>query len=250
MLFLCNRFLVYFCENYYHLITNHFAFMSYRFVLVLTLCFSAMLIFSCTTSSSTPSAPSPSVTPNPQIGQGDKLISLRYERYDKGNSTAKSKVYYLSKNSYNNNYYIYFRKYGSFEGWSYADIDGRETIAKLHKAVSDLHLAKYPFTSLDEQKKNRNRWVLEAKYESGAVISMVVYQRGNATAEEKRIDETLTSIFDGQVKVIPKMGSEHTKYSYNSECEVQREIYYTADDIVHGGWDAEDVMKDFGGKRF
>ncbi len=221
--------------------------MNYRLFLTLAFAVSAVVIFACSSSSPSPALPS---KPNPQIDKNDVLKSIRYERYYKDGSFRNGKVYYLSRSDYNDGTYFYFRKQGSLNATSYSSIDANGALAELQKAVLDLNLTKYPYTSADNEKKNKRRWIVIATYRSGKEVSMVVYDDKKSNAEFKKIDDTLTGIFENQLKSIPYGASSYVKYTYKPSGKLQREMRHDNEGRVCGGWDADDEHKKYGGKCY
>lgn len=185
-------------------------------------------------------------TPNPKITPDDKVTGFRYERYEIGKG-KRSEVYYMKKEVEGNKVYFYFRPWDSYTATSYDALPLQSVLDELGKAALDLRLDSYPQTSLDKEDKGRSRWMVKVVYHSGKTVEVVEYSQEPRTAEDQHIGEVLEGIFQRAMNRIVEEGmkSEHTRYTYDSQGNLEREMYYTEDGVVHGGYNPSDPTLDY-----
>lgn len=183
---------------------------------------------------------------NPKIAPDDDVTAFRYERYEVGKG-KRSEVFYMKKGMEGNKVYFYFRPWDSRTATSYDALPLQSALDELGKAALDLRLASYPQTSLDKEDKSRSRWMVKIVYQSSKTVEVVEYSQEPRTADDQRIGEVLESIFRRAMDRIGQEGmkSEHTRYTYDGEGNLEREMYYTEDGVVHGGHNPSDPTLDY-----
>lgn len=185
-------------------------------------------------------------TPNPKITPDDNVTGFRYERYETGKG-KRSEVFYMKKGMEGNKVYFYFRPWDSRTATSYDALPLQSALDELGKAALDLRLASYPQTSLDKEDKSRSRWMVKIVYQSGKTVEVVQYSQEPRTVEDQHIGKVLEEIFQRAMNRIDEEGmkSEHTRYTYDSQGNLEREMYYTEDGVVHGGYNPSDPTLDY-----
>lgn len=168
------------------------------------------------------------------------IESFRLEVYRDG----KSAVYYTHKTPYGTS--LYYRDAGERDGWFLSKvydsiIDDVTKIYKKHK------LASYPTTSFDEEDKHRSRWMVEVTYNEKQKKDIIVYYEGAPTEEELKIENEVVTCVHNLLDKMEKDGwkCEHSRNTYGPDGKLLKRVDYTADGIVHGGYDARDPLATF-----
>lgn len=177
-------------------------------------------------------------------GTGDSITSFRYESFV-GESFYNSEVYSLSLSKYGS--YLYWRGSGNYSGTGMGHFDAGDIYSDFEKAVKEFSLDKYPFTPLDKEDKDRDRWLVKINYKDGHQISIVNYL-GNPLAEKDRIFmEAVRGIFQKLFNYIDEkdIKCESSSFTYDPKGKLRRRIDYTPEGIVHGGWDADNPLAEF-----
>ncbi|MBR6465248.1 MAG: hypothetical protein IKS82_02305 [Bacteroidales bacterium] len=205
------------------------------------------IILSCSRKANAQAVPSPEVISeeeNTIDGPGDSITSFRYESFT-GKSFFDSEVYSLSLSESGS--YLYWRKIGNFNATGMGHFDAGDIYADFEKAVKDYSLDKYPYTPLDKEDKNRDRWLIRIKYKDGHQISIVNYLDNPIAEKDRLFMEAVRGIFQKLLIYIEEkeIQCEHSRYTYDSKGKLSRRIDYTADGIVRGGWDADDPLAEF-----
>ena len=218
-------------------------------VIIAAIAACSAIILSCSrkANAQTPVIPSPETIADEENvieGSGDRITSFRYESFI-GRSFYDSEVYSLSLNEYGS--YLYWRKSGNFSGTGMGHFNAGNIYSDFEKTVKDFSLDKYPYTPLDKEDKGKDRWLVRIKYKDGHQISIVNYLGDPVAEKDQKFMETVRGIFAKLLKYIEDNGiqCEHSRYTYDSEGNVSQRIDYTADGVVHGGWDADNPMADF-----
>ncbi|MBR5074074.1 MAG: hypothetical protein IKX26_02465 [Bacteroidales bacterium] len=177
-------------------------------------------------------------------GAGDRITSFRYESFV-GESFCNSEVYSLSLSEYGS--YLYWRKSGNLNATGMGHFDAGDIYSDFEKAVKDYSLNKYPYTPLDKEDKDKDRWLVQINYKDGHQISIVHYLDNPIAEKDRNFMEAVRGIFQKLFNYIEEkdIQCEHSRYTYNSKGKLSRRIDYTADGIVRGGWDADDPLADF-----
>ena len=174
----------------------------------------------------------------------EKITSFRFESFI-GKVWYDSDVYSLSLNEEGS--YLYWRKSGNFTGTGMGYFNAGSIYSDFEKAVKDYSLDKYPYTPLDKEDKEKDRWMIRINYKDGHQISIVNYVDNPVAEKDREIMEAVRGIFAKLLDYIDEKGiqCEHSRYTYDPDGKLSRRIDYTADGIVHGGWDADNPMADF-----
>ena len=177
-------------------------------------------------------------------GTGDRLTSFRFESFI-GKVWYDSEVYSLDLHPSGS--YLYFRKSGNFSGTGMGYFNAGNIYSDFEKAVKEFSLDKYPYTPLEKEDKDRDRWMVRIKYDDGHQISIVNYLDNPVAEKDRKFMEAVRGIFQKLLDYIDEkqIECEHSRYTYDSNGKLSRRIDYTADGIVHGGWDADNPMADF-----
>lgn len=175
---------------------------------------------------------------NPAIGATDTISYFRFERYDV-NKPKKSEVLQLSKyDSQNLSHYLYFRMWGSNKGYSYSDVSTPNELTALGNVVANLHPEQYPCINFEDEDKGRSRWMLRVRYTSGKETSIVQYTDQETSPTHVLLIDAVEPIFKGlSARAIHhELKSDYSISSYDPDGNLIQRIDYTAQGIVHGGY--------------
>ena len=177
-------------------------------------------------------------------GPGDRITSFRYESFI-GKSFFDSEVYSLSLSEYGS--YLYWREIGRFSGTGMGHFNAGDIYSDFEKAVKEFSLDTYPYTPLDKEDKDKDRWLVRINYKDGHQISIVKYVDNPASEKDRNFMEAVRGIFQKLFSYIEEkdIQCEHSRYTYDSKGNVSRRIDYTSEGIVRGGWDADDPLATF-----
>lgn len=198
------------------------------------MCLTAAIALSCT--ATTPkkgkTVKKATTTKKVQTSVGDTIASLRYELYCGG----ESEVYYYSHDSKLNLSSFYTRDMGSNTGWSYT-VDA-EPVMPLSRLAAELKLDQYPDYNLDNEQKDRDRWIIIATYPGGKEKTICIYTNASTASNDKVVREKAEAAFKA-IKFQDKDGKMMGEYSKTVYVGGKRtkEIFYTRDGIVRGGSD-------------
>lgn len=169
---------------------------------------------------------------NPVAEKSDTIESFRFELYQGGQSA----VYYYSTNLKYNNASLYSRDLGSSTGWNYTV--ATDYINAFSKLARDLKLHNYPYTELNDEDKNRDRWLIEVEYTNGKHASIVNYLTEANKDKDDKICKKAVDAFKA-VTIKDKDGKMLGEYSKTEYLDGKRvkEVFYTPDGIVRGGED-------------
>lgn len=176
-----------------------------------------------------------------QIKDGD-LITFRYEYYD-GKS---SKVYTMSINKYFVG--IYFRNYGSREGWNYS-CGKKEQLTRLAKLIKPYKFSKYPQTKLDDEDTSKARWLIKADYDGRPSAEVVTYfDAADPDKTTLKLSKEMDEFFAGIQIYLYDLGEavgEHTRTLYKPDGKPSRYINYSGTGMVLNGYDYDNPMNCF-----
>lgn len=182
---------------------------------------------------------------NPTIDATDTLTDLRYEyhRVDGGRATE---VLSISGGKTPEDAYLYSRVLGSIEGWSYTKVDARAALDSLAQVVLKHDLASHRYVALKNEDTTRSRWMVEAKYASGKVVSVVEYFEPNDAAEAA-LRTQVEGIFANLLRRLlsEPLNGDYSCSTYDANDRLTQRIDYLPDGTVRGGYDPDDPTSTF-----
>ena len=182
---------------------------------------------------------------NPSIEATDTLTDLRYEYYrlDSGRATE---VLSISHGQTPEDTYLYSRVLGSREGWGYTNLDARAALDTLAQVVRQFDLPGRRFVALNDEDETRSRWMVEAKYASGKVVSVVEYFTPNDDIEaalRTQVEGVFANLLNRLLS--EPLNGEYSCSTYDANGRLTQRIDYLPDGTVRGGYDPDDPNATF-----
>lgn len=173
---------------------------------------------------------------NPVIEDTDTLTKFRFERHEvNAQGNTMSEVLSLSASALEPSHYLYYRFLNSNTGISWSSVDGNEAMQRLSQVLRENPTDSLPCIDFDDEDKARTRSMIRAEYKSGKKMSVVDYSDSPAVTA---IAAQAHDLFQALAKRSSQFHSEHSESTYDASGKLLRRIDYTADGIVHGGYDA------------
>ncbi len=180
----------------------------------------------------------------PLEGIGDTLIKFSFESYTLP-KWSNSEVYRISRSESGS--YVYICKKGNLFAKSMGYFDGEFIYPDFDKLIADLRLNSYGYTPFEDEDKLRDRWMIEIKYKDGHSISIVKYLDSEVQDSDNAVMEGVRKLFAKLLDEMKKrdIRCQSSRHTYDANGKLTQRIDYTADGIVHGGWDADNPLATF-----
>ena len=161
------------------------------------------------------------------------LLYFNYELHDGGDEV-------LSLRKYDSDGAVYFRFFGSLEGYTYYRIS-EDRIKEAIKIFDSFKLAKYPQTEYEKADKAKGCWILEVDFENKKYC-IVEYNRND------KLRESVEKFFKDICEELKQMGEKAGEYSiteYTTSGHAIRTINYDERGCVKNGTDYREPDKCF-----
>lgn len=176
-------------------------------------------------------------------------IALTLFRYEFHDAEGDEVFFFHEEDDFNA---VYFRKYGSREGWNYYCGDP-SLLERLSRDIRYMHLGSYPGEGLKEEDVTRPRWIMIAEYADGTRYEKMDYLdrepedrwRHNVPSfTETGFRSTVEHYFSEEIQRIealePDQKGRHSCTTYDATGKALRTINYDGFGDVLNGHDYND----------